>query len=99
MYMGNLLAMLVAWLDCRALDAELVFRMEDLDPARSKCVYVEALGEDLRWLGLDWDRGWPAPDYAQSRRTALYEEGSRPPAPRPAPASTASRRTRSAASF
>ena len=74
MHMGNLLAMLLAWLDCRALGGELVFRMEDLDPARSKRAYVEALGEDLRWLGLDWDRGWPDPDYAQSRRTALYEE-------------------------
>ena len=74
MHMGNLLAMLLAWLDCRALGGELVFRMEDLDPARSKRAYVEALGEDLRWLGLDWDRGWPDPDYAQSRRTARYEE-------------------------
>ena len=74
MHLGNLLAMLLAWLDCRALDGELIFRMEDLDPARSKSAYIEALAEDLRWLGLDWDRGWPAPDYAQSRRTALYEE-------------------------
>ncbi len=74
MHLGNLLAMLLAWLDCRALDGELIFRMEDLDPARSKRAYIDALAEDLRWLGLDWDRGWPAPDYAQSRRTALYEE-------------------------
>lgn len=74
MHMGNLLAMLLAWLDCRALGGELIFRLEDLDPARSKPVYIDALAEDLRWLGLDWDRGWPEADYAQSRRTALYEE-------------------------
>ena len=74
MHMGNLLAMLLAWLDCRALGGELVFRMEDLDPARSKSAFIEALGDDLHWLGLDWDRGWPDPDYAQSRRTARYEE-------------------------
>ena len=74
MHMGNLLAMLLAWLDCRSLGGELIFRLEDLDPARSKRVYIDALAEDLRWLGLDWDRGWPEPDYAQSRRTALYEE-------------------------
>ena len=73
MHMGNLLAMLLAWLDCRALGGELIFRMEDLDGARSKEEYRQALGEDLRWLGLDWDRGWPEPDYAQSARTALYE--------------------------
>ena len=74
MHLGNLLAMLLAWLDCRSLGGELIFRMEDLDPARSKCVYMEALAEDLRWLGLDWDRGWPDPSYAQSARGAYYEE-------------------------
>ncbi len=66
--------MLLAWLDCRSLGGEMVFRMEDLDPARSRQVYVDALADDLRWLGLDWDRGWPDPAYAQSRRTARYEE-------------------------
>ena len=74
LHMGNLLAMLLAWLDCRALGGEMVFRMEDLDPARSKKEYIEALAGDLRWLGLDWDRGWPDPAYAQSHRTARYEE-------------------------
>lgn len=78
MHLGNLLAMLLAWLDCRALGGEMVFRMEDLDPARSKAVYRDAMAGDLRWLGLDWDRGWPEdPDYAQSQRTALYEEAFR----------------------
>ena len=74
LHMGNLLAMLLAWLDCRSLGGKLVFRMEDLDPARSKPVYRDALADDLRWLGLDWDEGWPEPDFAQSNRTAIYEE-------------------------
>lgn len=74
LHMGNLLAMLLAWLDARSRGGALVFRMEDLDPARSKSAYIEALARDLRWLGLDWDEGWPDPAYAQSRRTALYEE-------------------------
>ena len=74
MNLGNLLAMLLAWLDCRALGGEMVFRMEDLDPARSKTAYREAMAADLHWLGLDWDRGWPEDaGYAQSKRTALYE--------------------------
>lgn len=75
MHMGNLLAMLLAWLDCRSLGGEMVFRMEDLDPARSKPAFAEAMAEDLRWLGLDWDRGWPEDGrYAQSERTAIYEQ-------------------------
>ncbi len=73
LHIGNLLAMLLAWLDCRSLGGELIFRMEDLDPARSKREYVEALAEDLHWLGLDWDRGWPDPAFAQSGRSMRYE--------------------------
>ena len=77
MHLGNLLSMLLAWLDARSLGGEMVFRMEDLDPARSKPVYIDALVEDLRWLGLDWDEGFPAPGYAQSQRSAIYEEAFR----------------------
>lgn len=74
LHMGNLLAMLLAWLDCRAKNGRLIFRLEDLDPARSKQVYIDALAEDLRWLGLDWDEGWPDPACAQSRRGERYAE-------------------------
>ena len=73
LHMGNLLSMLLAWLDCRALNGELIFRMEDLDPARSRPEYAAAIADDLRWLGLDWDRGWPEPGWEQSARTARYE--------------------------
>ena len=74
LHMGNLLSLLLAWLDCRSLGGELIFRLEDLDPARSKKEYSEAMISDLRWLGLDWDRGYPEePQYAQSARTELYE--------------------------
>ena len=73
MHMGNLLAMLLAWLDCRALDGRMVLRMEDLDPVRTRPEYARALAEDLQWLGLDWDEGYPDAAYCQSARTALYE--------------------------
>ena len=72
LHLGNLLAMLLAWLDCRAQNGRLIFRLEDLDPARSKQTYIDAQAGDLRWLGLDWDEGWPDPTYAQSRRTERY---------------------------
>lgn len=72
--MGNLLTMLLAWLDIRALGGRLILRMEDLDPARSKPEYIRALADDLRWLGLDWDEGFPDPAYSQSRRADIYED-------------------------
>ncbi|MBQ8974873.1 MAG: tRNA glutamyl-Q(34) synthetase GluQRS [Oscillospiraceae bacterium] len=74
MHLGNLLSMLLAWLDCRALGGRMIFRMEDLDPSRSREKYKNALAEDLRWLGLDWDEGWSDPAYAQSNRGGIYEE-------------------------
>lgn len=74
MHLGNLLSLLLAYLDIRSLGGRLVFRLEDLDPARSRREYSEALVSDLRWLGLDWDEGYPDPTWAQSARTAFYED-------------------------
>jgi glutamyl-tRNA synthetase len=49
-----------------------VFRNEDLDPQRSKPEYVDAMFEDLRWLGIEWqegpDIGGPFEPYVQSQR-------------------------------
>ena len=62
----------------RALEREgvLVFRDEDLDPQRSKPAFVQAMLEDLRWLGIRWqegpDVGGPFSPYRQSERRELY---------------------------
>lgn len=54
----------------------LIFRNEDLDPQRSKAEYAQAMLEDLRWLGIEWqegpDVGGPHGPYEQSRRRELY---------------------------
>ena len=73
LHVGNLLAMLLAWLDVRSQGGTMIFRMEDLDPARSKPEYIEAMADDFHWFGLDWDIGWPDPDYRQSRRSHIYQ--------------------------
>jgi glutamyl/glutaminyl-tRNA synthetase len=57
----------------------LILRNEDLDPQRCQSEFVDAMYEDLRWLGIEWaegpDRGGPYGPYAQSERRALYSEG------------------------
>jgi glutamyl-tRNA synthetase len=57
---------------------QLIFRNEDLDSQRCRPEFVEAMFEDLRWLGIDWregpDCGGPAGPYAQSERRAHYLE-------------------------
>jgi glutamyl-Q tRNA(Asp) synthetase len=45
-------------------------RIEDLDQTRSRPEFVDAIFEDLRWLGLDWDE----PLLVQSERSAVYGE-------------------------
>lgn len=56
----------------------LVFRNEDLDRARCKTEFVEAMFEDLRWFGLEWqegpDRGGPYAPYSQSERQRFYAD-------------------------
>ena len=54
----------------------LVLRNEDLDPQRSRPEFVEAMIEDLHWLGIRWsegpDCGGPYHPYSQSERWDCY---------------------------
>lgn len=54
----------------------LLLRNEDLDHARCRTAYVEAMYEDLRWFGLRWQEGpdleGPHAPYTQSRRLPVY---------------------------
>jgi glutamyl-tRNA synthetase len=68
------MASLLAWLDVRAKDGENGLPPRGSRPERSWDDYAKLMADDLLWLGLDWDTGWPAdPSYAQGRRTPLYE--------------------------
>lgn len=62
----------------RSAGGTLVLRNEDLDRARCRPEYVEAMVEDLRWFGLDWqegpDCGGPHAPYCQSQRLDRYEQ-------------------------
>lgn len=73
MHLGNVFCALLAWLDARKSNGEIILRVEDLDPERCKAEYAQVLMEDMRWLGLDWDRGGEASTY-QSARRDLYEQ-------------------------
>jgi glutamyl/glutaminyl-tRNA synthetase len=57
---------------------KLILRNEDLDSQRCRPEFVEAMYEDLRWLGIDWsegpDCGGPFSPYAQSERREHYLE-------------------------
>lgn len=69
MHLGNVFAALIAWLSIRSQGGEMVLRMEDLDTQRTSEEFAAILRDDLRWLGLDYDRE-AAP---QSQRSAVYD--------------------------
>lgn len=55
-HIGNLRAALMNFLIARKAGGTFILRIDDTDPERSQEKYVEALKEDLTWLGLHWDR-------------------------------------------
>jgi glutamyl-tRNA synthetase len=76
-HLGTARTALLAWLAARAAGGVLVLRVEDLDAPRVRPGALEAMLDDLRWLGLDWDEG---PDvggacgpYLQSERRDRYD--------------------------
>ena len=80
-HIGNARTALAAWLSARSRGGGFVWRLEDLDRPRVVPGVAEAQLEDLIWLGLDWDEGpdvgGPHAPYAQSQRSAFYEEALR----------------------
>lgn len=70
MHLGNVFSALLAWLSAKSQGGEMVLRIEDLDPDRCRPEYAETLKDDLRWLGLDWDRE----QIPQSQRTDAYAD-------------------------
>ncbi|SDE08346.1 glutamate--tRNA ligase [Rhodospira trueperi] len=55
LHVGNARAALVNWLFARRAGGVFVLRFDDTDAERSRPEFVEAIREDLRWLGLTWD--------------------------------------------
>ena len=55
-HVGNLRTALFNHLIARKAGGTFILRIDDTDPERSKEEYVDAIKEDLEWLGLTWDR-------------------------------------------
>lgn len=68
-HVGNLRTALMNYLIARQQGGQFILRIDDTDPERSKEEYVDAIKQDLEWLGLTWDRV-----ERQSQRLDKYEE-------------------------
>jgi len=76
LHLGHARTFALAWRRAREAGGRLIYRDEDLDPARCRPEYSPQALDDLRWLGLDWDEGpdggGPCAPYRQSEAKAHY---------------------------
>jgi len=76
LHLGHARTFWVAQERARAAGGTLVLRNEDLDSTRYRMEFVEAMIEDLKWFGFEWqegpDCGGPFGPYAQSERRKFY---------------------------
>ncbi len=70
LHVGGARTALYNWLFARRHGGLFVLRIEDTDVGRSKPELVEAILENLAWLGLKWDEG----PYRQSERLERYHQ-------------------------
>lgn len=68
-HVGNLRTALFNFMIARKAGGRFILRIDDTDPVRSEEKYVDAIQEDLEWLGLTWDKV-----ERQSKRLDRYAE-------------------------
>lgn len=68
LHVGNVRTALHNWLLARKTGGKFLLRIDDTDAERSREDFVEAIRDDLAWLGLAYDG-----EERQSQRTELYE--------------------------
>jgi glutamyl-Q tRNA(Asp) synthetase len=68
LHLGHAASALFIWEWAERNGAEVILRIEDIDPVRCKPAFTADIHEDLRWLGLDW----PQPVREQSQHLADY---------------------------
>jgi len=68
LHVGNIRTALHNWMLARKADGRFLLRIDDTDAERSREEYVEAIREDLAWLGLE-----PDGEERQSARLPIYE--------------------------
>ncbi|MVO17182.1 glutamate--tRNA ligase [Parasedimentitalea huanghaiensis] len=55
-HVGNLRTALMNYLIARKAGGTFILRIDDTDPNRSEEKYVDAIKQDMEWLGLTWDK-------------------------------------------
>jgi len=69
LHVGTARTALFNWVFARHNNGKFILRIEDTDKERSDKKYEEDILEELKWLGLEWDKM-----YRQSERTDIYKK-------------------------
>ncbi len=70
LHVGHAMTFWTAQERARAANGKLILRIEDVDLARCRSNILEAIEEDLRWFGIEWDEG----PFFQRERFDLYRD-------------------------
>ena len=63
MHIGHVKAWWIDYNTAKTYGGELYLRFDDTNPAKEETEYVEAIKEDTKWLGIQWDKETYASDY------------------------------------
>ncbi len=67
LHIGNVRSALINWAHINNKNGEFFLRIDDTDSERSKVEFINAIEEDLKWLGIKWQKS-----FRQSERISLY---------------------------
>jgi glutamyl-tRNA synthetase len=77
LHVGGLRTALFNWYFAKKNNGKFILRIEDTDMERSKKEYEDAILEEMKWVGLDYDEGVDKPGeygpYRQSERLDIYK--------------------------
>ncbi len=69
MHIGNARIAIINYLFCKKNNGHFLFRIDDTDIERSKKEYEDAIKNDMKWLGIEYDS-----IFRQSERMQRYDE-------------------------
>lgn len=70
LHLGHAYSALLAYEEAQQQEGVFLLRIEDIDTTRCKPEFVDAIYDDLRWLGMEW----PEPVLRQSEHFERYDQ-------------------------
>ncbi len=71
LHIGNIRTAFVNWLYTRKMGGKFYIRIDDTDIERSKQEFIEAIYDNMHWLGLTWDLTFKQSDRREIYKTTL----------------------------